>query len=86
MVWGDALKILRRAVQVIRAKPDPGALVLSTTLENDGDTSATSSDSDEPGWVAFEIRHYESGNIVRQETRQMTQGDFAEFLRLGVYP
>jgi hypothetical protein len=86
MKWGDALKVLRRTVQVIKAIPDPGAILTSKVA--DGEISLpeepiTAPETGGPGWVAFEICYYQSGKIEKREIRELSQHDFAEFLRTG---
>lgn len=89
MIWGDALKVLRRTVQVMRATPDPGALIMPGTIDED-DAEATepmtAPDTGGPGLVAFEVLYYQSGEITRSEIKELSQRDFADFLWMGVYP
>ena len=88
MEWPEALKVLRRTVQVIHASPDPNALPHKTSGE-DGEAPQEETETLTPsigvgsGWVKYLVFYYESGQIVRQEVENLRQRDFAEFLRTG---
>lgn len=85
MDWADALPLLRRTVQVIRANPDPDALPHKTSDEDEPqqeeqDAASTGSGS---GWVKYQVFYYEAGEITHKETGDLRQREFAEFLRTG---
>lgn len=89
----------RRTVQVVRARPDAGALVEVTETDEDGHERTVTKEADTPtegtggGYVDIEIltlRHGvmdrdEAGSAVKVQT-SMTQAAFAEFLRTGRMP
>jgi hypothetical protein len=86
MMWADALPILRRIVQVQRATPDPGALLVSGMTDDDAENPerTTAAVTGGPGWVTFEILYYQSGEIAQRQLKELTQTEFANFLRTGV--
>lgn len=87
MEWPEALKVLRRTVQVIRANPDLGALPPISDEENTTTPDLEQLEQPEPGkgsgWVKYRVFYYEKGEIVKQEVHDLRQCDFAEFLRTG---
>lgn len=86
MEWGDALKLLRRTVQVIQATPDLGTLSHKSSDEDEtgqGELELQASMGSGSGWVKYRVLYYEAGEITRQESGDLRQRDFAEFLRTG---
>lgn len=87
--WDEALKVLRRTVSIIDARPDAGALIEVLAQDDDAEgASVVESDgqSGTRGWVEVEILHYEAGTFQRKERTVMFQSAFADFLRTGVQP
>jgi hypothetical protein len=79
---------------VLLARPDAGALVESTTTDENGvETTVAADTSDEAngtGYVDFEILTYQDGALVTdkdgfaiKEQSSRTQAGFAELLRTG---
>lgn len=87
MIWAAALQILRRVDQVKQATPDPGALLTSELLGEDVDSigSTKTGYGGKSGWVEFEVIYYQYGKILRSETKNLSQNEFANFLRTGIY-
>jgi hypothetical protein len=86
MEWEEALKVLRRTVQIIGATPDPEALPLKTSDEEEPrqeEPEPPASMGSGSGWVRYRVFYYEAGEIVREEVGDLRQRDFAEFLRTG---
>lgn len=88
MEWGEALKVLRRTVQVLQATPDPDALPHKTSDEGEieqGEPEPQASTGSGSGWVKYRVFYYEAGEVIRQEVGDLRQRDFAEFLRTGSF-
>lgn len=86
MAWPEALKVLRRTVQVLRANPDPDALPHKTDDETATDTPEAEEETSAgsgSGWVKYQVLHYEAGEITRKESGDLRQREFAEFLKTG---
>jgi hypothetical protein len=91
MAWRDALKVLCRTVEVLSAKPDPGALAPEISDDDEASSDgAEEAPNEEPsggsGWVRYRIRYYEAGTVTRQDTGNLRQCEFAAFLRTGTVP
>jgi hypothetical protein len=71
LVWEDALRILRRSVQVVSATSDH---------------VGAQRGSIEPGQVEFTVTDYADGAPRRSTKRRATQQRFEEFLRTGRLP
>jgi len=71
LVWKDALRILRRSVQVVSATSDHVGAQRGLT---------------EPGQVEFIVTDYADGAPRRSTRRRATQRQFEEFLRTGRLP
>ncbi|CAA7614701.1 hypothetical protein MTBLM5_140023 [Magnetospirillum sp. LM-5] len=69
ILWGDALKIVRRCVQISEAKPD---------AMDEYDPTVTL-----PGEVTFLLLEYKGGEIVREGFRTLSQKAFYDYLRTG---
>ncbi|HYD99831.1 MAG TPA: hypothetical protein VEH84_10630 [Alphaproteobacteria bacterium] len=68
--WGEALRILRRSVQVIAGRPD--------TLADDTGIVV------EPGEVRFRVQHYSAGKPTTASEHATTQAAFVGFLKRGI--
>lgn len=71
LVWKDALKILRHAVQIVSATPDH---------------AGARRGSIERGQIEFTVTDYAHGKAQRSTKHRTTQEQFEEFLRAGRTP
>jgi hypothetical protein len=87
---------IRRSIIVLRAKPDPGALVEKAAVDESGDeiTKVTESETDEDasnvGFVDYEVISYKAGKLITTSEgiafkahSSSTQAGFVELLRTG---
>ncbi len=89
MDWSKALEVLCRVVSILRANPDPFALQHQISEEDepapeDQEKQEIASAGRGSGWVKYRVFYYEAGQIARQESGDLRQSDFAEFLRTGI--
>ncbi|MDO5057513.1 MAG: hypothetical protein Q4E06_09340 [Lautropia sp.] len=88
--WAEALPLLRRTILVTDAQPDEGT-VMGPPPDDDALPAAddgTTSDSAHggPGWVEFDLLHYDNGTMVRKEAHRLSQQDFVQLLQTGALP
>lgn len=88
-VWSETLPILLRAIVILDAKPDSGALTEIATSDDSGDETTivieSQPESDIDGWVDFEILYYEDGQLMGREKSSRSQTAFVELLRTGLF-
>lgn len=90
----ESLEGVRRSIVVLRARPDPGALVERQSTDDAGTevtvVTETEEDGNNDGFVDYEILPYINGKLVSdadgsamKEQSSCTQAAFAELLRVG---
>lgn len=87
MPWSDALEQVSQSIRVIDAAADEGTATLPPDRdEDDAQLIADGNSLPEnhgPGWVEFEMYHYDKGRIVRKENHRLSQADFVQLLKTG---
>lgn len=86
MPWSEALKVVRRRVQIVDAMPDPNAFTIAHPLDEEAEAPATDSNAEKPGWVLFEIVQYLDGICTGRTKIKASQQEFAAFLKTGNTP
>lgn len=86
MPWSEALKIVRRRVQIIDAMPDPDALMIPHLLGEEAEAPATDAKAEKKGWVLFEVVQYLEGECTGRTKIKASQQEFAAFLKTGDTP
>lgn len=68
------------------ASPDTSPATDESTLPAADDGTTGDSAHGGPGWVEFDLLHYDNGTMVRKEAHRLSQQDFVQLLQTGALP